>query len=98
MDWGGGMSDIYTVNFDDLVETWRLRGHPVLLRRRWQRFGVDVDSDASVETFCATADDAALVRLLVDLASMSDEPELNRRADYPAARLAVSDAQEMGWT
>lgn len=81
------MIDIETINVDDLVYTWALRGHPTLIRRRWQEHGVDLDSDESVIAFCATADADQAVTLLVDLASMSKEPELNRRADYAADRI-----------
>jgi hypothetical protein len=86
--------EIITVDLDELKETWALRGHPVLIRRRWARHGVDLDSDVSVETFCETADAGGLVSLLVDLASMSEERELNRRADYPAVKLAAMDDSE----
>ena len=81
------MSEIVKVNIEDLQDTWALRGHPTLLRRRWQRVGVNVDSDESVEAFCATADGPDAIHLLVDLSSMSEEPELNRRADIAAKRV-----------
>lgn len=88
------MSDIITVDLDELQTTWALRGHPTLIRRRWAGHGVDLDFDRSVETFCETADAQELVSLLVDLASMSSEPALNRRADYPAGKLAAMDDAE----
>ena len=84
-------TEIITVDLDDLRTTWALRGHPTLLRRRWAEAGVDVDSDESVRAFCATADDGILTTLLVDLASMSDEPALNERACIVGERIAEID-------
>lgn len=81
------MTKIPTVNIDDLQRTWALRGHPTLIRRRWQRLGVDLDSDASVQAFCETADGDEAVSLLVDLGCVENDPELTRRSDYTADRL-----------
>jgi hypothetical protein len=84
--------EIVPVDIDTLQETWALRGHPVLLRRRWAREGVDADSDESVRSFCAATDDLdLLIRMVVDFASMSEEPALNARADIAAERIAVLD-------
>ena len=82
------MSTCIVIDMDELQETWERRGDPVLIRQRWSRYGIDLDDDSSVEVFCATCEDNdVLVELLVDLASMSEEVELNRRAHYPAAIL-----------
>lgn len=81
--------EIHRVNLDDLTETWALRGHPTLIRRRWQAVGCDLDSDASVKAYCETADCDDATSLLVDLASMSKELALNRRAEFAAHRVCV---------
>lgn len=85
------MIDVIPVDIDDLQDTWAIRGHPTLIRRRWSALGVDLDSDDSVTDFCATADGDQLITLLVDMASMSAEPELNQRAYIVGGRIAEID-------
>lgn len=81
------IDDSETIDISVLTETWALRGHPTLIRRRWAERGVDVDSDGSITAFCLDCDGEEAISLLVDLASMSEEPELNRRASLTVDRI-----------